>query len=124
MKSPQSAGSEISRQAGAGWALTGVTFLFLALAVAFMANLWGQPDAVVQHPLVDTNFLDTATIRHSYADLARLEEDISGFDCYACHEKGKPLPIQYDENHKIVIPKEHENISMQHGRHERNNNCY
>jgi hypothetical protein len=124
MNSPSFAANRHWRRLHSSRALFAVALFFLALAGAFMANLWGQPDIVIRHPLVDTNFLDTATIRNSYADLARLEEDISGFDCYACHEKGKPLPIQYDADHKILIPKEHENIVMRHGRHERNNNCY
>lgn len=123
MSTPNLAGNG-SRQAQTNLALTGLTVVFLALAGAFAANLWGRPEPIIRHSLVDTNFLDTATVRQSYADLVRLEEDVSGFDCYACHEKGKPLLIQYDENHKIVIPKEHDTIAMRHGRHERNNNCY
>lgn len=123
MSTPNPAGNG-ARQAQNNLALTGLTVVFFALAVAMAANLWGKPQPIARHSLVDTNVLDTATVRHSYADLVRLEEDISGFDCYACHEKGKPLHIQYDENHKIIIPKEHENIVMRHGRHERNNNCY
>ena len=48
----------------------------------------------------------------------------SDYDCYACHERGKPPPIRYDTNHTIIIPKEHANLVMGHGRHERNNNCF
>jgi hypothetical protein len=107
-----------------GLALTGVSILFLALAAAFLSNLWGRPAPIVQHALVDTNFLSTATVRQSYANRAAAQDDISGFDCYACHDKAKPTAIKYDENHKIVMPKEHEDITMHHGRHERNNNCY
>ena len=112
------------RRTGTGLALTGLTVLFLALAAAFVLNLWGHPEAIARYSLIDTNFLDTATPRQSYADLVKAEEDISGFDCYACHDKAKPVALAYDDNRKIIIAKEHENIVMRHGRHERNNNCY
>src|SRR5688572_7459579 len=104
--------------------LTGLTVMFVMLTMAFLVDLWGHPPLVKANALVDTNFLSTATVRQSYADLVKAEEDISGFDCYACHEKGKPLPLHYDNNGKLVLPKEHDTIQMGHGRHERNNNCY
>ena len=107
-----------------GLALSGVTLLFGLMAAAFWLNLWGRPAAVVAHPLVDTNFLDTATVRQAYVDLVKTGDDISGFDCYACHDKKKQLLIKYDDQGKIAIPKEHENIQMMHGRHESNNNCF
>src|SRR5689334_11941575 len=91
-----------------GLALSGVTVLFLGLAAAFVFNLWGRPSPVTVHPLVDTNFLDIATIRQSYADLVKAGDDISGFDCYACHDKKKQLLIKYDAQGKIEMPKEHE----------------
>jgi hypothetical protein len=31
---------------------------------------------------------------------------------------------RYDANHRIIIPKEHANIAMGHGSHDRNNLCY
>jgi hypothetical protein len=105
-------------------ALFGLTAAFLVLSVAFLLNLWGRPASVSSHPLVDTNFLDNATVRLSYADLVRADEDLSDFDCYACHEKDEPPPLRFDENHKLIIPKEHSNIVMEHGRHDRNNNCF
>jgi len=105
------------------------TLLFLAMAfalltLAFLGNLWGKLPATVAIPLVDTNFLETATVRRSYADLIKAGEDLSDFDCYACHEKDKPPPLRFDENQKLIIPKEHSNIEMHHGSHERNNNCF
>ena len=102
----------------------GLTFTFALLALAFLANLWGRSVPLQPIPLVDTNFLSTATTRKSYADLARAEEDLSIFDCYLCHEKTKPPQLQYDENHNLIIPSEHSDIVMHHGTHERNNNCY
>ena len=47
-------------------ALFGLTVAFLLLSVAFLLNLWGRPAPVSSHPLVDTNFLNTATVRVSY----------------------------------------------------------
>lgn len=101
-----------------------LTAIFLALAAAFLANPWGRPPARESIPLVDTNFLSTATVRQSYAELIRLNADLSDFDCYACHEKGKPPTIRFDTNQVIIIPKEHSNLVMGHGSHNRNNNCF
>jgi hypothetical protein len=106
------------------WVLNALTVLFLALAAAFVFKVWGRPAALTPIPPVDQSFLDTATIRESYAELVRKKADLSDFDCYACHERNKPPPIRYDTNHVIIIPKEHENLVMAHGRHDRNNNCY
>jgi uncharacterized CHY-type Zn-finger protein len=106
------------------WVLGTLALVFLLLAVAFLDNSWGRLPARPAIPLVETNVLDTAPVRRSYADLVRAGEDLSDFDCYACHEKGKPLPLRYDENHRIIIPREHSNIVMQHGSHERNNHCF
>jgi len=97
---------------------------FALLAVAFFGNLWGRPSAPAPIPLVDTNFLSTATVRQAYPDLVKAGEDMSDFDCYACHEKGKPPPLRFDTNQNLIIPKEHSDIVMHHGSHERNNNCF
>jgi hypothetical protein len=105
--------------------LTFLCGVFAVLAILFLANLWARPDAVRrQVPLVDTNFLDRATVRRSYADLVQAKEDLSDFDCYACHEKGKPPTLRYDTNQNLIIPKEHPDIVMGHGSHGRNNNCF
>jgi hypothetical protein len=104
--------------------LGGVTLLFIALAAMFAKNLWGHVEARKQIPLVDTKFLETTPWRRTYADLAKAKEDLSDYDCYGCHEKNKPPPIRYDEKHKIIIPKEHSNIVMGHGSHDRNDLCF
>jgi uncharacterized CHY-type Zn-finger protein len=104
--------------------LAGVGLAFVGLAVLFVADLWGRPVLPATIAPVDVKFLDTKPWRQSYADLVAAKEDLSDFDCYACHEKNKPPPIRYDANHKIIIPKEHANIEMGHGSHDRNNNCY
>ena len=101
-----------------------LVFSLIALCAGFLLNLWGRPARPYSIPLVDPSFLDTAPVRESYAELVRKKEDMSDYDCYACHERGKPPPIRYDTNHTIIIPKEHANLVMGHGRHERNNNCF
>ncbi len=104
--------------------LNTLAIVFLGLTVAFILNLWGAPRHLAPIPLVDRAFLDTATVRQSYAELKRSGADLSDFDCYGCHEKAKPPQLRFDAEHNLVVPKEHENIVMGHGRHNRNNNCY
>ncbi|MGH7968369.1 MAG: hypothetical protein ACREIC_06530 [Limisphaerales bacterium] len=106
------------------WALTLVTIAFLGLAMSFYFDLWGRPVTSEAIPLVDTNFISTATVRVSAADLIRSGGDTSDLECYTCHEKGKPPTLKFDAAGNVVVPKEHEDIVMGHGRHNRNNNCY
>lgn len=103
--------------------LAALSLVFLVLAAAFSLKPAGPP-AREAIPLVDTNFLSTATARVSYEELVRQKADLSDFDCYACHEKGKAPVIRFDTNQVILIPKEHGNIVMGHGSHNRNNNCF
>lgn len=104
--------------------LEGLVVLFLLLVAAFLSQLWGTPHPLPDIPLVDSAFTNTATARISYAELIRRKEDLSDFDCYACHEKNKPPPLRFDAEHNLIIPEEHKNIVMGHGRHNRNNNCF
>lgn len=104
--------------------LAGLTVGFFVMAALFMLDLWGHPAPRRTIALVDSKFLETTPWRETYADLVRAKEDLSDFDCYACHEKDQPPPIQFDADHKIIIPKEHSNIEMGHGSHDRNNLCY
>jgi hypothetical protein len=104
--------------------LGGLALVFLGLAAALVANLWGRPPVLPQHALVDPTFLETTPWRRTYADLVKAKEDLSDYDCYGCHEKNKPPPLRFDDNHKIIIPKEHSDIEMGHGSHDRNNLCF
>ncbi len=104
--------------------LTTLTVCFVALAGAFLLNLWAKPPVMQPIALVDTNFLSTATARVPAEYLFRTGADLSDFDCYACHEKAKAPPIRYDKDGKIIVPTEHKDIVMGHGSHDRNNNCF
>ena len=104
--------------------LGGLALGFAALAALFVAEIWGRPPARHEIPAVKKEFLEHTPWRQSYADLVAAKEDLSDYDCYACHEKNKPRPLKFDANHRIVIPKEHANIAMGHGSHDRNNLCY
>ena len=116
---------DASRNGARASALLGTLILcFLGLGAALFANIWGKAPPQPKIPLVDAKFLETTPWRRTYADLIAAKEDLSDYDCYACHEKNKPPPIRYDEQHKIIIPKEHSDIVMGHGSHDRNNLCY
>lgn len=117
------------KAASNGKSKTGITLALLAVAFliltcVFLTDATGRPPALRQIPLVDTNFLDTATSRRSYRDLVQAKEDLSDYDCYGCHEKNKPPVLRYDTNQNLIVPKEHPDIVMGHGSHGRNNNCY
>ena len=107
---------------------TGTTLLLLTVAFAGLAIVFFVNPSVMPSrqsiPLVDTNFLSKATVRQAYPDLVKAGEDLSDFDCYACHEKGKPPQLRFDPNQNLIVPKEHPDIVMHHGSHERNNNCF
>ena len=107
-----------------GTVLLVLAVVFLALSLKFVSGFGPRLPAQPEISLVDTQFLDTATIRKSYAELVRTKADLSDFDCYACHEKGKPPVLRFDAQHNLVVPKEHEDVVMGHGTHNRNNNCF
>jgi len=107
-----------------GVVLVALAAAFCGLAVAFAVDLWGNPQPRPAIPLVDPAFLETKTWRQSYADLIRIEEDVTHFDCYLCHEEDQKVVLKYDKQNQLVIPEEHEDIVMGHGTHGRNNNCF
>jgi formate-dependent nitrite reductase cytochrome c552 subunit len=106
------------------WSLTALTLLFAGLAAAFVSDLWGRPAKLTPRAAVDPSFTNTATVRLSAAQVISSGGDASGFDCYACHDKAKPVVIQYDTNHNLVLPKEHGDLVMAHGRNNRNESCF
>jgi formate-dependent nitrite reductase cytochrome c552 subunit len=106
--------------------LWGLVVAFGALAVVFALNAWRLPKLLRPIPLVDPSFLSTAPNRRSYADLIRAKDEdaLSDFDCYACHEKGKPPTLRFDAQQHLIIPRAHSDIVMGHGEQGRNNNCF
>lgn len=104
--------------------LGGLTVVFLALGVFFLASSGNPMAARPAIPPVDVRFLETTPWRQTYSDLVKAQEDLSDYDCYGCHEKNNPPPIRFDAKGKIVVPKEHANIVMGHGSHDRNDLCY
>lgn len=106
------------------WVLISLSVGFFMLSAAFYLDLWGHPAQSPPIALVDTNFISTATARMSAADLIRTGGDVSGQECYACHEKSKPPKLKFNAEGEVIVPKEHDDIVMGHGRHHRNNNCY
>lgn len=93
------------------------------MALTFLLGSSGEPVRPAV-PLVDRGFLDTAPVRRSYADLVRAKEDLSDFDCYGCHEKGKPPTLRFDPAGNLLVPQEHSDVVMGHGSHGRNNHCF
>ena len=106
------------------YCLATLTLVFLGLAAFFLAGARRQPVVRPPIPLVDVTFLSPAPWRQTYVDLVKAKEDLSDYDCYACHEQKKPPPLRFDAAGKILVAKEHANIVMGHGSHDRNNLCY
>jgi formate-dependent nitrite reductase cytochrome c552 subunit len=104
--------------------LAGSTAAFLGLALVFLTGTGLRPRLLTPLAAGDTNSTNTATVRMSASELVRTGGDTSGMDCYACHDKGKPVQIHYDTNQNIVLPKEHADLAMRHGRNNRNNHCF
>ena len=107
-----------------GTVLVVLAVVFVALGLRFASGSGTGVPAPQRIPLVNTQVLETATIRKSYAELIRTKADLSDFDCYSCHEKGKPPTLRFDAQHNLIVPKEHEDVVMGHGTHNRNNNCF
>jgi hypothetical protein len=100
-----------------------VAFCGLALIFARQCS-HRQAVALPEIALVDPSLIAPTTFRTSYLQLIRMKADLSDFDCYGCHEKGKPPTLRFDTNHNIIVPKEHSDVVMGHGQHNRNNNCF
>jgi len=104
--------------------LLGLALMFLTLRAAFHRELWGRHEPSPTIPLVEPIVTNTATVRMSTAELRRTGGDVSGVECYTCHERKKPPQMHFDTNHNIVLPKEHQDLVMRHGRNKRNDACF
>jgi len=98
--------------------------VFVLLSAAFYLDLWGRTPTLPSIPPVDPAFTNTATVRMSGAELVRTGGDASGLDCYACHDRKKQVVLKFDDQKKIILPEEHNDLVMAHGTHNRNNNCF
>ncbi len=114
----------MSATAKTAWTLGCITAAFLVLTAAFCFPPASRSSTTPAIPLVDTNFISTATARVSAADLFKSGADTSDFECYVCHEKNKPPKLTLNAEGDVIVPKEHSDIVMGHGRHHRNNNCF
>jgi hypothetical protein len=104
--------------------LTVLAVAFAVLAFAFLGNLWGRAEVREPIPPVDPKFIDPAPSRVSVSEYIRAGGDPSDFDCYLCHERKKPLTLKFNAEGDVILPSEHSDIVMGHGRHKRNNNCF
>jgi hypothetical protein len=104
--------------------LAGLSVGCVALAGAFLLDLWGRPIPLPPIPLVDPEFTNTATVRVSGAELVRTGGDASGLDCYTCHDKQKRIVLNFDAQQRIVLSDAHKDLVLGHGSHNRNNNCF
>lgn len=114
----------MTSQAKSNFVLLGLSLTFIGLVCAFYVRAWGRLSPLTPIPLVDSSVTSNATTRVSYSQLIAAKADLSDFDCYACHEKNKPPPLRFDEKNNLLVPKEHSNIVMGHGSHNRNNLCF
>src|SRR5690348_16848410 len=96
---------------------------FLLLSLGFARRHEGPPPKA-DIPLVDPSLIAPTTFRTSMVQLIEMKADLSDFDCYACHEKGKPPTLRFDVHQNIIVPQEHSDVVMKHGSHGRNNNCF
>lgn len=90
--------------------LVSLSVAFVVLAAAFQLDLLGRPKMPAEVPLASSVVTNTGTIRFSANDLIKAEGDTSGMDCYACHEEGKEIELPIDENGRVVLPKEHQDL--------------
>lgn len=104
--------------------LTGISISFFGMFVAFLANLWGHTPPRPDIPIVADTFTNTATARMSGQALTDSGGDASGYECYACHEEGKELKLKFDAKGDVILPEDHNDLHMAHGRNSRNNNCF
>src|ERR1041385_1484339 len=95
-----------------GAVLSSLAIAFLALAAVFLRHSLGHSAPTPPIPLVDPKFIDPAPSRVSIAEFLRKGGDASDYDCYLCHERNKPLKLTLDADNNIVLPKEHNDLTM------------
>ena len=88
-----------------------LTVAFAALAIVF-ASVPARPGRLERTPLVklDALAIVPGTIRISAGQLIRSGGDVSGLDCYACHQKESPPEVKYDQDGRVILPREHADL--------------
>lgn len=104
--------------------LAGVGILFLGLTAVFLFDLWGRPAKPAPATVVADEFTNTATVRMSAAELIRTDGDTSGLMCSACHDGSKKPQVRFDAEQNVILPEEHNDLVLAHGRNKRNNHCF
>ncbi len=89
--------------------LTGLTAGFLALGGFFVLQRGASA------PAAAPKFAGAAapvagTVRISATQLKASGGDVSGLDCYACHDEKKPQVLRFMDERRLVLPKEHADL--------------
>ena len=80
------------------------------MAVCFILDLWGDPGLPAKIPPPDAVFAGTETARLSVAELTEADGDLSGLDCYACHEEQAKLSLTVDAEGIVILPADHKDV--------------
>ena len=90
-----------------------ITIGFTTLAIYF-ARVPARPGVVALPPLVPAEALaiTPGTVRISAGQLIRSGGDASGLACYTCHHQDSPPEVKFDDQHRIVLPKEHADLMI------------
>lgn len=83
---------------------------FLALAVCFLLELWGAPRIPTPVEVEEALSADMALPRYSVSELIALDEDVSGLDCYACHEKDDPVATLRNDAGEVIVGNGHRDL--------------
>lgn len=92
------------------WALSVATGAFLLFGAVFIAGSTGRPQVPRTSTVVDPVFTNTTTVRLSARELIDREEDVSGMDCYSCHDAEKQLKLVLDSSGVVVASTNHADL--------------
>ncbi|MEI6588906.1 MAG: hypothetical protein WCO38_03080 [Verrucomicrobiota bacterium] len=94
------------------WMFGILTCVFICLTIYFVRSPILYPH-VYQKPVVPSARLagiPSGTIRISAAQLIKSGADVSGLDCYACHDPKHPPVIKFALDGQVILPKEHTDL--------------
>ena len=88
-----------------------LTVAFSCLGVHFL-RVPARPADLRRPPLAarDTLAIQPGTVRISAGQLIASGGDVSGLDCYSCHHQDSPPEIKFDDQHRIILPREHADL--------------